>query len=128
MKRKKEFLSAVYTALRDALPDTIKIFPHVPEIDDVHDTYVWFIIISAQEQALGDTTNILFDINILSDSLNEAMDLESMIYAVLHRQSLSLTTATNLYVQALSSAYFTEEIAGIKKIRYVITFTGRVIE
>jgi len=128
LKRKKEFLSAVYTALSDALPDSIKIFPHVPEIDDVHDTYIWFIIISAQEQALGDTTNILFDINILSDSLNEAMDLESIIYAVLHRQSLLLTTATNLYVQALSSAYFTEEIAGVKKIRYVITFTGRVIE
>lgn len=128
MKRKKEFLSAVYTALRNVLPDSIKIFPHVPEIDDVHDTYVWFIVVNAQEQALGDITNILFDINILSDSLNEAMDLESMIYTVLHKQSLSLTEATNLYIQVLSSSYFTEEIAGVRKIRYVITFTGRVIE
>lgn len=128
MKRKKEFLSAVYTALRNVLPDSIKIFPHVPEIDDVHDTYVWFIVVNAQEQALGDITNILFDINILSDSLNEVMDLESMIYTVLHKQSLSLTEATNLYIQVLSSSYFTEEIAGVRKIRYVITFTGRVIE
>ncbi len=128
MNRKKEFLIALYNALSSTLASHVHVSPHLPEISDVHATYVWFTVTNAQEQGLGDVTDIYFDINILTDTLNSAMDLERDIYAVLHRQTLSLSTSTNIYIQVLTSAYFTDEIAGVKKIRYVISCVGRVAE